>query len=110
MRHSNIFYATVHDSINAVDEPASLPSEFEQMEERITELNQHPRGPAWMDFGRFGTPDSGRYEASAIPLPSGGGGELVMYLQEVNVIKVLDRAEYDELPQKDPRTPVPDWG
>lgn len=56
VRHSNIFYATVHDSINAVDAfPPPLPSEFEQMEERITELNQHPRGLAWMGFGRFGT-------------------------------------------------------
>lgn len=106
VRHSNIFYATVHDSINAVDAfPPPLPSEFEQMEERITELNQHPPRPGLDLFWEIWNPDSGRYEASAIPLPSGGGGGTGnVSSQEVNVIKVLDRAEYDELPQKDPRT------
>ena len=34
----------------------------------------------------------------------GGGGTGNVSSQEVDVIKVLDRAEYDELPQKDPRT------
>lgn len=106
VRHSNIFYATVHDSINAVDAfPPPLPSEFEQMEERITELNQHPPRPGQDGFWEIWNPYSGRYEPSDIPLPAGGGGGTGnVSSQEVNVIKVLDRAEYDELPQKDPRT------
>lgn len=106
VRHSNIFYATVHDSINAVDAfPPPLPSEFEQMEERITELNQHPPRPGQDGFWEIWNPYSGRYEASDIPLPAGGGGGTGnVSSQEVNIIKVLDRAEYDELPQKDPRT------
>ena len=106
VRHSNIFYATVHDSINAVDAfPPPLPSEFEQMEERITDLNQHPPRPGPDGFWDIWNPDSGQYEASDIPLPAGGGGGTGnVSSQEVNIIKVLDRAEYDELPQKDPRT------
>ena len=106
VRHSNIFYATVHDSINAVDAfPPPLPSEFEQMEERITELNQHPPRPGQDGFWEIWNPDSGQYEASDILLPEGGGGGTGnVSSQELNVIKVLDRVEYDELPQKDPRT------
>ena len=106
VRHSNIFYTTVHDSINAVDAfPPPLPSEFEQMEERITELNQHPPRPGQDGFWEIWNPYSGRYEPSDIPLPAGGGGGTGnVSSQEVNIIKVLDRAEYDELPQKDPRT------
>lgn len=106
VQHSNIFYATVHDSINAVDAfPPPLPSEFEQMEERITELNQHPPRPGQDGFWEIWNPYSGRYEPSDIPLPAGGGGGTGnVSSQEVNIIKVLDRAEYDELPQKDPRT------
>lgn len=68
VRHSNIFYATVHDSINAVDAfPPPLPSEFEQMEERITDLNQHPPRPGLDGFWEIWNPDSGQYEASDIP-------------------------------------------
>lgn len=106
VRHSNIFYTTVHDSINAVDAfPPPLPSEFEQMEERITELNQHPPRPGQDGFWEIWNPYSGRYEPSDIPLPAGGGGGTGnVSSQEVNIIKVLDRAEYDELPQKDQRT------
>nr|DAP24350.1 MAG TPA: hypothetical protein [Caudoviricetes sp.] len=75
VRHSNIFYATVHDSINAVDAfPPPLPSEFEQMEERITELNQHPPRPGLDGFWEIWNPESGQYEASDIPLPESGGG------------------------------------
>ena len=74
VRHSNIFYTTVHDSINAVDAfPPPLPSEFEQMEERITELNQHPPRPGQDGFWEIWNPYSGRYEPSDIPLPAGGG-------------------------------------
>ena len=75
------------------------------MEERITELTKHPPRPGLDGFWEIWNPDSGQYEASDIPLPAGGGGGTGnVSSQEVNIIKVLDRAEYDELPQKDPRT------
>ena len=75
VRHSNLFYATVFNSINAVDAfPPPLPSEFEQMEDRLTDINNNPPKPGtngtWLIFN----PDSGEYEESDIPLPEGGGG------------------------------------
>lgn len=81
VRHSNIFYATVHDSINAVDAfPPPLPSEFEQMEERITELTKHPPRPGLDGFWEIWNPDSGQYEASVSRCLLAEGEELVMYL------------------------------
>ena len=75
VRHSNLFYAIVFNSINAVDAfPPLLPSEFEQMEDRLTDINNNPPKPGtngtWLIF----SPDSGEYEESDIPLPEGGGG------------------------------------
>lgn len=75
VRHSNLFYATVFNSINAVDAfPPLLPSEFEQMEDRLTDINNNPPKPGtngtWLIFN----PDSGEYEESDIPLPEVGGG------------------------------------
>lgn len=75
VRHSNLFYAMVFNSINAVDAfPPLLPSEFEQMEDRLTDINNNPPKPGtngtWLIFN----PDSGEYEESDIPLPEGGGG------------------------------------
>ena len=75
VRHSNLFYATVFNSINAVDAfPPPMPSEFEQMEDRLTDINNNPPKPGtngtWLIFN----PDSGEYEESDIPLPEGGGG------------------------------------
>lgn len=46
VRHSNLFYATVFNSINAVDAfPPPMPSEFEQMEDRLTDINNNPPKP-----------------------------------------------------------------
>ena len=75
VRHSNLFYAMVFNSINAVDAfPPLLPSEFEQMEDRLTDINNNLPKPGtngtWLIF----SPDSGEYEESDIPLPEGGGG------------------------------------
>ncbi len=75
VRHSNSFYAIVHDSINAVDQfPPVLPSEFAQMEDRITALNQHPPKPGASGFWMIWNPDKKEYEESDIPLPAGGSG------------------------------------
>lgn len=75
IRHSNQFYAAVHHSINAVDAfPPSLPSEFEQMEDRLTDINNHPPRPGANGFWQIYDPDTGEYVPSNIPLPDGGGG------------------------------------
>lgn len=74
VRHSNRFFATIHDSINAVDQfPPVLPSEFAQMEDRITALNQHPPKPGANGFWMLWNPNTDAYETSDIPLPQGSG-------------------------------------
>ena len=75
IRHSNQFYAAVHHSINAVDAfPPPLPSEFEQMEDRLTDINNHPPRPGANGFWQIYDPDTREYVPSDIPLPDGGGG------------------------------------
>lgn len=75
VRHSNIFFTTVFNSINAADAfPPVLPSEFEQMEGRLTALNQNPPRPGEDGTWLLYNPDTGSYEKSDIPLPDNGGG------------------------------------
>ena len=76
IKHSNIFYLRIGDSINAADSfPPELPSEFEQMERRLTAINNNP--PKATDSGCWDiyNPDTGNYEASDIPLPKGEKGD-----------------------------------
>lgn len=71
VRHSNLFYATVFRSINAVDFfPPPLPSEFEQMEDRLTSINDNPPMPGENGYWMIWNPDKKEYEESDIPLPA----------------------------------------
>lgn len=75
VRHSNLFYATVFRSINAVDFfPPPLPSEFEQMEDRLTSINDNPPMPGENGYWMIWNPDKKEYEESDIPLPAGSSG------------------------------------
>lgn len=75
VRHSNLFYATVFRSINAVDSfPPPLPSEFEQMEDRLTGINDNPPMPGENGYWMIWNPNKKEYEESDIPLPAGGSG------------------------------------
>ena len=70
VKHSNIFYLDVKNSINATDAfPPILPSEFTQMEQRITALNQHPPEASDTGYWKIFNPDTGEYELSDIRLP-----------------------------------------
>lgn len=70
---------------------------------------QGPAGPPGQGVPEYSESDNGKIleivngEPKWV-LSGGSGGTGNVSSQEVNVIKVLDRAEYDELPQKDPRT------
>lgn len=75
VRHSNVFYATICDSINAEEAfPPPIPSEFEQMEDRLTAINNNPPKPGANGMWLIYNPDTGAYGESGIPLPEGGGG------------------------------------
>lgn len=75
VRHSNFFYATVFRSINAVDFfPPPLPSEFEQMEDRLTSINDNPPMPGENGYWMIWNPDKKEYEESDIPLPAESSG------------------------------------
>ena len=68
VRHSNLFYATVFRSINAVDFfPPPLPSEFEQMEDRLTSINDNPPMPGENGYWMIWNPDKKEYEESDVP-------------------------------------------
>lgn len=98
VKHSNVFLAMVYHSINATHEfPPALPSEFQQMERRLTALNQHPPKAGdgvWLVWNV----DQEAYEPSDIPFSAG------ITSQEVGSIRVMDREAYEALPQKDPNT------
>lgn len=105
VRHSNLFYATVFRSINAVDFfPPPLPSEFEQMEDRLTSINDNPPMPGENGYWMIWNPDKKEYEESDVPLPAGGSGSGNVSSPEISVIRVMDRQEYEELPTKSPTT------
>ena len=98
VRHSNVFLAMVYHSINAAEEfPPVLPSEFQQMERRLTALNQHPPKAGdgvWLVWNEVKEAN----EPTDIPVSAG------IASQDVEAIRVMDRAEYDALAQKDART------
>ena len=94
VRHSNVFLAMVCRSIDAPRAfPDPLPSQFEQMERQLTQLYQHPPMPGegvWLLWDAA----QGGYRPSEIPLPQG------IDAPEIGAIRVLDRGEYEALPEK----------
>ena len=76
IKHSNIFYLRIGDSINAEKSfPPSLPSEFEQTESRINELNNNPPKASDTGFWEIYNPETKQYVQSDIPLPEGKEGK-----------------------------------
>ena len=98
VRHSNVFLAMVYHSVEAVQAfPSPLPSEFEQMERRLTVLNQHPPKPGdgvWLVWNE----EREQYEPSEISLSCG------IVSQDITSLRVLDQAEYEALPSRDAGT------
>ena len=98
VRHSNVFLDMVYHSINATKAfPSPLPSEFQQMERRLTALNQHPPkmgDGVWLIWNV----DQEAYEPSDIPVSAG------VVSQEIGSIRVMDWEAYEALPQKNPDT------
>lgn len=105
VRHTNVIRVPVQNSLSGDSQWPTLPTEFSQAEQRIAEYNAHPPVPGPNGYWMLWDVNLDKYVESEFPLPSGGGGGTGnVWSQEIAVIKVLDRAEYDEIQVKDDKT------
>lgn len=74
VRHTNIAQVYVGKSISGDAKWPTVPSEFSQFEQRLTELATHPPVPGTDGFWKIWNPANDRYETSAFPLPEISGG------------------------------------
>ena len=75
VRHSDTFDAWIKYSIEPSSTYDSVPSEFYQIEQNITEINNHPPYPDISGFWMIWNPQTHKYELSDIPVPTEGGGD-----------------------------------
>ena len=106
VKHTNQLQVYVGHSLSGDAQWPTLPTEFSQAEQRIAEYNAHPPVPGPNGYWMLWDVDLDKYVESDIPLPEGGGGggSGNVWSQDISTIDVLDRAEYDALPEKDPKT------
>ena len=105
VRHTNVIRVPVQNSLSGDAQWPTLPTEFSQAEQRIAEYNAHPPVPGPNGYWMLWDVDLDKYVESDIPLPEGcGGGSGNVWSQDISTIDVLDRAEYDALPEKNPKT------
>ena len=105
VRHTNIVQMQVNDSMSGDAVWPEIPSEFSQTEQRIAEYSAHPPVPGPNGYWMLWDVDQGKYVESDLPLPDGGGGGSGnVWSQDISTIDVLDRAEYDAMPEKNPKT------
>ena len=105
VKHTNQLQVYVGRSLSGDAQWPTLPTEFSQAEQRIAEYNAHPPVPGPNGYWMLWDVDLDKYVESDIPLPGGGGGGSGnVWSQDISTIDVLDRAEYDALPEKDPKT------
>ena len=105
VRHTNVIRVPVQNSLSGDSQWPTLPTEFSQAEQRIAEYNAHPPVPGPNGYWMLWNVDLDKYVESEFPLPSGGGGGTGnVSSQEIAVIKVLDRADYDAIQVKDDKT------
>lgn len=73
--HSDTFEVWVKYSIDPSNAYDPVPSEFYQIEQNITEINNHPPYPDISGFWMIWNPQTHKYELSDIPVPTEGGGD-----------------------------------
>ena len=73
--HSDTFEVWVKYSIDPGAAYDPVPSEFYQIEQNITEINNHPPYPDISGFWMIWNPQTHKYELSDIPVPTEGGGD-----------------------------------
>ena len=75
VKHSDTFDAWIKYSIEPGSTYDPVPSEFYQIEDNITEINNHPPYPDISGFWMIWNPTTHQYELSTIPVPTEGGGD-----------------------------------
>lgn len=75
VKHSDTFDAWIKYSIEPASTYDPVPSEFYQIEQNITEINNYPPYPDISGFWMIWNPQTHKYELSDIPVPTGGGGD-----------------------------------
>lgn len=73
--HSDTFDCWVKYSIEPASTYDPVPSEFYQIEQNITEINNHPPYPDISGFWMIWNPQTHKYELSDIPVPTESGGD-----------------------------------
>lgn len=73
VRHTNLINVYIPQSLSGSAVWPTVPSEFTQMEERITAINDNPPKPGDNGFWMIYNPDKRGYEESDVPLPVGSG-------------------------------------
>ena len=105
VRHTNVIRVPVQNSLSGDATWPEVPTEFSQAEQRIAEYNAHPPVPGPNGYWMLWDVDQDDYVESDLPLPDGGGGGSGnVWSQDISTIDVLDRAEYDALAEKNPKT------
>ena len=74
VQHTNVITVVIPESISGAAEWPDVPSEFTQLEQRISEIASHPPIPGDDGFWEIWNPETDEYEPSEFPLPSTGGG------------------------------------
>lgn len=73
--HTDTFDCWVKYSIEPASTYDPVPSEFYQIEQNITEINNHPPYPDISGFWMIWNPTTHQYELSTIPVPTEAGGD-----------------------------------
>lgn len=73
IQHTNVVTAYVSKTLAGGADWPTIPSEFTQLEQRISDIAGHPPIPGDDGFWKIWNPDTKKYEKSDFPLPSGGG-------------------------------------
>ena len=69
VRHTNVIQTFVADSLSGSEAWPTVPSEFLEVERRISELNAHPPVPGEDGFWKVWSPEINQYENSDFLLP-----------------------------------------
>ena len=70
-RHTNVVKTYIPDSLTGLGTWPDVPTEFSQMEARITELYQHPPVPGSNGYWLVWDPDKDEYVESQLPVSEG---------------------------------------